>query len=176
MRKMIAMIPAALLLVSSAETASQPRNLDVAEARINDTVSGTGTAIVFIHGWALDLREWNDQVATLSKNFRVIAYDRRGYGKSTGIADASACLDFMDLMRLRPGVGHVGQPTGVDTDYMEKWGWTSRSGIIQVAYPMKVYCNRRRKNNEGYEPVVGRDAIADIESLREWIRANYKRW
>ncbi len=88
----------------------------------------------------------------------------------------SACLDFMDLMRLRPDVVHVGQPTGVDTDYMENWGWASPSGIIQVGYPMKVYRNRRRKNNEGYVPVVRRDAIADTGPLREWIRANYQKW
>jgi hypothetical protein len=82
----------------------------------------------------------------------------------------------MDVMKLHPAVVHVGQPTGVDTDYMENWGWTSPSGIIQVGYPMKVYRNRRRRNNEGYTPTIRRDSIADSASLAAWIRANYTKW
>ncbi|HEX6576663.1 MAG TPA: S41 family peptidase [Gemmatimonadaceae bacterium] len=88
----------------------------------------------------------------------------------------SACLDFMDLLLLHPSVIHVGQPTAVDTQYMENWGWTSPSGIIQVGYPMKVYRNRRRAGNEAYVPRVRRDDLSDTDSLQEWIKANYSRW
>ena len=83
----------------------------------------------------------------------------------------SACLDFMDLLRLHPAVTHVGQPTGVDTDYMENWGTTLPSGAAGVGYPMKVYRNRRRANNEGYAPHVPFDALHDSGALERWILA-----
>jgi hypothetical protein len=88
----------------------------------------------------------------------------------------SACLDFLDVMRLHPAVVQVGQPTGVDTDYMENWGWPLPSGLSQIGYPMKVYRNRRRANNEGYAPQVRRDDLADTNALAEWIRRDYQKW
>lgn len=85
----------------------------------------------------------------------------------------SACLDFLDVMRLHPAVVQVGQPTGVDTDYMENWGWPLPSGLSQIGYPMKVYRNRRRANNTGYAPHVRHEAIERQDSLRRWIEARY---
>ncbi len=44
---------------------------------------GSGRPVVLIHGWPLDRRSWNANVAALTSNgFRVIAYDRRGFGES----------------------------------------------------------------------------------------------
>lgn len=45
---------------------------------------GEGQPIILIHGWPLSHRMWENQVETLvSKGFRVISYDRRGFGEST---------------------------------------------------------------------------------------------
>ena len=93
--------------------------------------------------------------------FRVVAV--------TSASCFSACLDFMDVLRLHPAVMHVGQPTGVDTDYMENWGQTLPSGAAGVSYPMKVYRNRRRANNEGYVPHVPRDDLHDSAALERWF-------
>jgi hypothetical protein len=79
-------------------------------------------------------------------------------------------------MRLHPAVVQVGQPTGVDTDYMENWGWPLPSGLSRIGHPMKVYRNRRRANNEAYLPHVRRDALRDDAALRAWIIANVERW
>ena len=45
--------------------------------------AGAGTAILFLHGWAMDRRVWAPQIAGLSDRFRVVAIDRRGFGAST---------------------------------------------------------------------------------------------
>jgi pimeloyl-ACP methyl ester carboxylesterase len=93
------------------------RTLDVGDARINYTVAGGGPAVVLIHGWALSLREWNDQIVALAPHFRVVAYDRRGYGKSTGFADPSAdpgdLRALLDTLRIRSAV-LVGHSAGAD--------------------------------------------------------------
>jgi non-heme chloroperoxidase len=45
---------------------------------------GTGTPVVLIHGNPLDGRSWEKQEAILlDAGYRVIAYDRRGFGKSS---------------------------------------------------------------------------------------------
>jgi pimeloyl-ACP methyl ester carboxylesterase len=49
---------------------------------IQHEVQGEGPAIVFVHGLAATSNVWHAQRATLSKQFRVIVYDRSGSGRS----------------------------------------------------------------------------------------------
>ncbi|MDA1816290.1 bromoperoxidase [Bacillus cereus] len=45
---------------------------------------GTGKPVVLIHGWPLSGRSWEYQVpALVEAGYRVIIYDRRGFGKSS---------------------------------------------------------------------------------------------
>ena len=81
----------------------------------------------------------------------------------------SACLDFLDRMRLHAAVVQVGQTTGVDTDYMEVWGGRI-SELTWLSYPLKVYRNRRRASNEAYRPQVPYDgSFADEVQLRDFV-------
>ncbi|MEN6610496.1 MAG: alpha/beta hydrolase [Methanoregulaceae archaeon] len=44
---------------------------------------GTGRPVILIHGWPLSLDSWEKQVPVLLEaGYRVIAYDRRGFGRS----------------------------------------------------------------------------------------------
>lgn len=69
---------------------------------------GTGQAVVLIHGYPLDGSSWEKQTAALLEaGYRVITYDRRGFGKSsqptegydydTFAADLKTVLDTLDL-------------------------------------------------------------------------------
>jgi non-heme chloroperoxidase len=69
---------------------------------------GVGKPVVLIHGWPLSGRSWENQVpALVGAGFRVIAYDRRGFGASsqpwngydydTFAADLDALLRHKDL-------------------------------------------------------------------------------
>lgn len=45
---------------------------------------GAGKPVVLIHGWPLSLNSWEKQVpALLGAGYRVVAYDRRGFGYSS---------------------------------------------------------------------------------------------
>src|ERR687883_535520 len=45
---------------------------------------GTGKPVVLIHGWPLSGASWEKQTgALLAAGYRVITYDRRGFGKSS---------------------------------------------------------------------------------------------
>ncbi len=69
---------------------------------------GTGKPVVLIHGWPLSGRSWESQVpALVGAGYRVIAYDRRGFGWSsqpwngydydTFTADLHALIEHLDL-------------------------------------------------------------------------------
>ncbi|MFI9565697.1 alpha/beta fold hydrolase [Streptomyces rishiriensis] len=69
---------------------------------------GAGQPVVLIHGYPLDGNSWDGQTsALLEAGYRVITYDRRGFGKSsqpsggydydTFAADLNAVLEALDL-------------------------------------------------------------------------------
>ncbi|WP_120004927.1 alpha/beta fold hydrolase [Nesterenkonia muleiensis] len=52
------------------------------DLHIDDT-GGSGRPVVLIHGWPLSAESWAEQTEVLSAaGYRVIAYDRRGFGRS----------------------------------------------------------------------------------------------
>ncbi|MCW1777682.1 alpha/beta hydrolase [Pantoea ananatis] len=54
---------------------------------VEDT-GGAGRPVILIHGWPLSAEAWKDQVGPLQQaGYRVIAYDRRGFGRSEKPAD-----------------------------------------------------------------------------------------
>ncbi|GJG86931.1 arylesterase [Gemmatimonadetes bacterium T265] len=64
---------------------------------------GSGQAVVLIHGWPLSLRSWESQANALTAaGYRVVAYDRRGFGesgKATGGYDYDTfASDLNDLL------------------------------------------------------------------------------
>ena len=49
---------------------------------------GDGRPVVLIHGWPLSAESWKAQVGPLrDAGYRVVAYDRRGFGRSEKPAD-----------------------------------------------------------------------------------------
>jgi pimeloyl-ACP methyl ester carboxylesterase len=104
----------ALLCSGSAVARGQSGTIDLSGTRIYYETAGRGRAVVFIHGFALNLREWDDQVKALSPDFHVVSYDRRGFGKSTGIADIwtepGDLKELLDTLGVRSAVlvGHSG--------------------------------------------------------------------
>ncbi|MGT2475529.1 alpha/beta fold hydrolase [Paraburkholderia terrae] len=77
---------------------------------------GTGTPVVFSHGWPLSADAWDPQMLFLvNQGYRVIAHDRRGHGRSgqasggndmdTYADDLAAVLDALDVTNAML-VGH----------------------------------------------------------------------
>src|SRR5687768_4226802 len=71
--------------------------LPVSGARLRYRDEGAGRAVVLVHGWTLDLDMWAPQ-APLATHLRVLSYDRRGFGLSTG--QPSLNQDVADLHAL----------------------------------------------------------------------------
>lgn len=68
------------------------------DVRLRCRDEGAGPPVVFVHGWTLDLEAWEPQAAALSGEFRVVRYDRRGFGLSEG--EPGRAADAVDLARI----------------------------------------------------------------------------
>ena len=118
---------ALLLLVISSSTGAQPPRAassdeddsiltppvalqagycDVDAGRLYYEVFGEGPAIVLIHDGLLHSEVWDNQIGPLSARYKVIRYDRRGYGRSdaptqpfSNVDDLHALLAHLDVPR-----------------------------------------------------------------------------
>jgi pimeloyl-ACP methyl ester carboxylesterase len=72
-------------------------------AGLSYEASGSGEAVVLIHGFSVDRRMWAPQVTVLESRFRVIRYDLRGHGAS---AEPSApYAPYHDLRSVLDALG-----------------------------------------------------------------------
>jgi non-heme chloroperoxidase len=124
---------------------------------------GTGKPVVLIHGWPLSGRSWENQVpALVAAGFRVITYDRRGFGASsqpwhgydydTFAADLDALLRYKDLRDVtlvgfsmgggevaryisRYGTGRIAKAvfTAAVTPFLLKTGDNPEGGLDEAA-------------------------------------------
>jgi len=98
----------AFLGTQPARVLAQGQFADVNGAHLYYEVEGTGHPLVLIHGWPMSARMWDEQARVLKQYYRVIRYDRRGFGRSPGTpwqetsaehdpADLTALLDYLGV-------------------------------------------------------------------------------
>ncbi len=128
---------------------------------------GAGKPVVLIHGWPLSGRTWENQVPVLvSAGYRVVTYDRRGFGWSsqpwngydydTFSADLDALLRHLDLrdvtlVGFSMGGGEVAR-------YVARYG-NERVTKAVFASAVCPYLFKSADNPEG-----GRDDAGIVES------------
>ena len=123
---------------------------------------GSGTPVVLIHGWPLTSASWEYQARVLAENgYRVIAYDRRGFGRSewsragydydTLASDLQQLMETLDLSNatlvgFSMGGGEVAR-------YLAMYGAArvSKSVLISAVTP---YLLKTADNPEGIDQSV----------------------
>ena len=143
---------------------------------------GTGKPVVLIHGWPLSGRTWENQVpALVEAGYRVISYDRRGFGNSsqpwggydydTFAADLNALMEHLDLhdatlVGFSMGGGEV-------VRYIGTYG-TDRVAKAVLASSVPPYLFKSEDNPEGglddstiggFEAGVKGDRIAFLDTF-----------
>jgi len=63
------------------------REIDVNGTRLYVEAAGSGDALVFVHGFSLDTRVWDDQWEPFAAHYHVVRYDLRGFGRSARPTD-----------------------------------------------------------------------------------------
>ena len=118
---------------------------------------GAGQPVVLIHGYPLSGRAWDKQVPVLLEaGYRVITYDRRGFGKSsqpvvgydydTFAADLNTLLEHLDL-RDAVLAGHS-MGTGEVTRYLGRYGPARVAKGVLVS-PIPPYLLQAGDNPDG---------------------------
>jgi len=137
---------------------------------------GAGKPVVLIHGWPLSGRTWEAQVpALVAAGFRVIAYDRRGFGWSsqpwggydydTFAADLDALMRALDLREttlvgFSMGGGEVAR-------YIGQYG-TDRVSKAVFAAAVTPYLFKSKDNPEGPlddAAIAGREAAIQADRM-----------
>ncbi|MBW4491029.1 MAG: alpha/beta hydrolase [Trichocoleus desertorum ATA4-8-CV12] len=123
---------------------------------------GTGQPVVLIHGFPLSGHSWEKQVGVLlAAGYRVITYDRRGFGNSsqpsfgydydTFAADLNILmteLDLRDVMLVGFSMG-----TGEVTRYLGKYGSERVQKAVLMA-PVPPFLLKTDDNPEGVDQSV----------------------
>jgi non-heme chloroperoxidase len=118
---------------------------------------GSGRPVVLIHGYPLSGRAWDRQVPVLlADGYRVITYDRRGFGKSshpatgydydTFAADLRALVTTLDLYDVTL-VGHS-MGTGEVTRYVGRFGSERIASGVLVS-PLPPFLLQTADNPDG---------------------------
>ncbi|QDA61155.1 alpha/beta fold hydrolase [Hymenobacter jejuensis] len=135
---------------------------------------GQGAPVVLIHGWPLDHTMWEHQMMELPKHgLRVVAYDRRGFGKSsrpwesydydTLADDLKAVLDTLDLQNVTlvgfsMGGGEVAR-------YMSRHGGARVSKVAFIS-AVPPYLLKTSDNPTGVDKSVFDEMLAGIQKDR----------
>jgi 3-oxoadipate enol-lactonase len=158
-----------------------------ATAEVNGTklyyeMSGSGSPILFLHGYTLDRRMWSRQVEALARSHRVVAYDARGFGRSAlpeddetyrHCDDAAALCEHLGLERV-VAVGHsIGAHQMLELavsrpDLVRGYVAVCMSGLDGIPFPPEVTAMFARMREVA--KTEGVDAAKRIWAKSEWIR------
>ena len=134
---------------------------------------GQGQPIVLHHGWPLSADDWDAHIMLcLQQGYRVVAFDRRGHGRSTQTDTgnemdtyADDCAQLVNHLRLENAV-HIGHSTGGGevTRYVARYGKgkVSKMVLISAVPPIMV----KSEKNPGGLP------IEVFDGLRAQLAAN----
>jgi len=76
-------------------------------AKLYYEVTGRGSPVALIHGFTLDRRMWDDQVAALALRHQVVRYDLRGFGRSSLPSNAYSHVDDLQTLLNYLGIDRV---------------------------------------------------------------------
>ncbi|QFP76932.1 alpha/beta fold hydrolase [Deinococcus sp. AJ005] len=138
---------------------------------------GTGQPVVLIHGYPLNGHSWERQeTALLAAGYRVITYDRRGFGQSsqpsagydydTFTADLNTLLEYLDLKNVVLAGFSMG--TGEVTRYLGKYG-SARVAKAVLIGSIPPFLLKTDDNPEG----VDRSVFTGIEDAIRTDRFAY---
>jgi pimeloyl-ACP methyl ester carboxylesterase len=108
------------------------KSVEIPGATLSVTDAGQGPPILFVHGFPLDHSMWRSQIADLSRDFRCIAPDLRGFGRSTVTAGTVTMDQFADdLAALLDALG-IAEPVtfcGLSMGGYIAWSFVRRHAV-----------------------------------------------
>lgn len=92
-------------LEESGQRATKRASVAINGAKLYYEENGAGEPVIFLHGHSFDRRQWQAQVAAFERDYRVIRYDLRGYGRSSAPREGHDFLHADDLRQFMDALG-----------------------------------------------------------------------
>jgi 3-oxoadipate enol-lactonase len=118
------------LLSQSGSITSDTGYVTVDGGKLFYEIAGKGENIVLLHDGMVNHRIWDEQFPLLARNYRVIRYDRRGYGKSSDPETKYSHIDDLNQVFVQ-----------LKVDKAIVFGMSSGGGLainFALTYPEKV--------------------------------------
>lgn len=166
-------------------TTVQSGTVEVNGGEIYYEICGEGPAVALVHGFGVDRRMWADQLDALSERYTVIAYDLRGFGKSSmprwtyrHYDDLSALLDHVGVEKA----SLVGSSLGgrVALDFAIAYPERTKAVITEAGVPSGFDFARAPGAPPGPNRALLRNTLEILsaekaEALKSMV-ADYSRW
>jgi non-heme chloroperoxidase len=147
---------------------------------------GSGSAVVLVHGYALNGHSWEKQeAALLAAGYRVITYDRRGFGASgrpsigydfdTLAADLHVLLSSLDLRAVVLAGFAMG--TGEVARYLAVYG-SGRVRAAALVAPMLPFLLKTSDSPDGidqsvFDGITARIAADRPAAMKDFLDRSY---
>ena len=145
-----------------------------ADIKLHYEDHGSGKPVILIHGWPLNGASWeNQETALLDAGYRVVTYDRRGFGESskpstgydydTFTEDLDKLIKALDLDDVTLVGFSMG--TGEVTRYLSKYGsYRIKKAVLIASIP--PYLLKTDDNPGGVDQSLFDGFISSIKSDR----------
>ena len=141
--------------------------LDIGGCKIFYEEAGKGQCIVLLHDGLVNSMTWDGEWESLSKNFRVIRYDRRGYGRSdtptkafSQVSDLKTLLDHLNIKHASLVGCSSGGGTAIDFTIAHPEMVDHLILTGSVLHGMVTTSDIIQRGNRNNEPVKKNDLLA----------------
>ncbi|WP_110992045.1 alpha/beta fold hydrolase [Pseudomonas sichuanensis] len=142
---------------------------------------GSGKPVLFSHGWPLDADMWDSQMEYLaSRGYRTIAFDRRGFGRSsqpwsgydydTFADDIAQLIEHLDLREVTLVGFSMGG--GDVSRYIARHGSARIAGLVLLGAVTPVF-GKRDDNPDGVDRAVFDGIKAGLRADRAQFIADF---
>lgn len=171
--------------------------IPISDGVLEYTDTGMGAPLVLLHGGTGDIGEWGASVGYFARQYRVLVYNRRGYGNSTPRldfpptyhdADVADLLKFLDALGLNEPVRLCGFSDGATIALMFAARFPSRvAALVLVAGHIYVEAKtqqgllrakrlfetgvQKKARDEAAHKIQGRRAWFDL-----WLDEHFRQW
>ena len=163
MKKLLHLLLLFLILLISCDNVDKKSGFaEINGSKIYYEIAGSGESLILIHGWSFDTRCWDNQFDIFSKEYQVLRYDLRGFGRSALPDSGVAYSHTQDLITL--------------LDYLN----IKNAHIVGHSFGGKVAFDFVLNNPEKVISLILPDAAMDVPGLKvqedviAWIRDTWK--
>lgn len=145
----------------------------VSGTRLYYEASGRGAALVFVHGFTLDSRMWNDQCEVFAQDYQVLRYDMRGFGQSDLPTASFAHADDLKALLDHLGIAEaaiLGLSMGGEMAINFALAYPESTRALIVADTALGGYARSPEFIASLEPIYAAARAASIEAAKElWL-------